>query len=106
YVWVEGFVLDALCAVTAEHKLRGASRFIRDLRSLALRTGMRELATRAWLHQAELANRAPGPVGPLIYGVQNPPLRERLHRRWEELRSPPSHAGSHDRMRPSLQVPE
>ncbi|HYS53100.1 MAG TPA: tetratricopeptide repeat protein [Thermoanaerobaculia bacterium] len=50
YQWIQGWVLDGLCAV-GHHDKRAAD-WIDELESLASRTGLRELLLRAYLHRA------------------------------------------------------
>lgn len=52
WLWVEGYCLDALCTFATEHRLQEAVPWIADLEALATRTGMRELAARAYLHRS------------------------------------------------------
>jgi DNA-binding SARP family transcriptional activator len=57
WLWVEGYCLDALCALAAEHRRPAAARWAADLEALATRTGMRELVARAYVHHSRLGDR-------------------------------------------------
>ena len=79
YVWVEAYALAELAsaAVAAEH--RRARDWVEDLTSLAARTGMRELAVRAYLMRADLGDRsALDSAAILVAEVENPALRRRI----------------------------
>ena len=54
YLWVKGYVLDALCRVCLASDPAAAPAWVGDLHDLASRTGMRELVARAHLHRAAL----------------------------------------------------
>ena len=57
YLWVEGYRLDALCALAVEQGRPEAARWIEDLEALATRTGMREPVARAYAHRGRLGDR-------------------------------------------------
>ncbi len=57
WLWVEGYCLDALCALAVEHRHPAAAQWIADLEALATRTGMRELVARAYVHRGHLGDR-------------------------------------------------
>ena len=57
WLWVEGYCLDALCALAVEHRQPAAAQWIADLEALATRTGMRELVARAYVHRGHLGDR-------------------------------------------------
>jgi len=57
WLWVEGYCLDALCALAIEHHQPAAAQWIADLEALATRTGMRELVARAYVHRGRLGDR-------------------------------------------------
>jgi DNA-binding SARP family transcriptional activator len=57
WLWVEGYCLDALCALAIEHRQPAAAQWIADLEALATRTGMRELVARAYVHRGRLGDR-------------------------------------------------
>lgn len=56
WLWVEGYCLDALCTLAIEQRRPQANRWVSDLEALATRTGMHELAVRAYLHRARLGD--------------------------------------------------
>lgn len=57
WLWVEGYCLDALCALAIDHRRPEAARWVADLEALATRTGMRELVARTYLHRGRLGDR-------------------------------------------------
>ena len=74
--WVRAYALDALCAVAVATRHPMAGRWITDLASLAGRTGMRELAARAYLHRRDLGDgTATDAARVLSADVENPHLR-------------------------------
>jgi hypothetical protein len=76
YLWVEGYCLDALCALALEHHRVEASRWIDDLEALATRTGMRELVARAYAHRGKLGDRVAAEASRVLAAeVDNPALR-------------------------------
>ena len=79
YVWVEAYALAELAsaAVTAGH--RRAREWVEDLTSLAARTGMRELAAKAYLLRADLGDHsALDSAAILAAEVENPALHTRI----------------------------
>jgi DNA-binding SARP family transcriptional activator len=54
YVWLDGYILDALCTLGREHGHSGTPAWVEDLQELAARHGMRELVVRSLLHGAAL----------------------------------------------------
>jgi len=78
YMWVEAYALAELASAAVKAEDRRARGWIEDLSSLAARTGMRELAVRAWLLRARLGDpRAPESAAVLVAEVENPALRAR-----------------------------
>jgi tetratricopeptide (TPR) repeat protein len=76
YLWVEGYCLDALCALAVEQGRPEAARWIEDLEALATRTGMRELVARAYAHRGKLGDRAAADAAQVLAAeVDNPALR-------------------------------
>jgi tetratricopeptide (TPR) repeat protein len=76
YLWVEGYCLDALCALAVDHQRVDASQWIDDLETLATRTGMRELVARAYAHRGKLGDRAAAEAARVLAAeVDNPALR-------------------------------
>ena len=73
WLWVEGYCLDALCALAIEHRRPEAARWVADLDALATRTGMRELVARAYLHRGHLGDRAAAEAARVLAAeVDNP----------------------------------
>jgi DNA-binding SARP family transcriptional activator len=58
YLWIRAYTLDALCATAVAGGHPDAGKWIEDLESLAGRTGMREMAARAYLHRRDLGDPA------------------------------------------------
>jgi len=56
YVWIEAYALEALAAVAIRAESNRAAEWVEDLRSLAARTGMREMAAKAYLYKFELGD--------------------------------------------------
>ncbi len=76
YLWVEGYCLDALCALALEHQRVEASQWIDDMEALATRTGMREFVARAYAHRGKLGDRAAAEAARVLAAeVDNPALR-------------------------------
>jgi len=79
YVWVEAYALAGLAAAAVEAGHRRARAWVEDLTSLAARTGMRELAVRAYLLRADLGDRSSlDSAAILVAEVENPALRDRI----------------------------
>jgi len=73
WLWVEGYCLDALCALAIEHRRGAATQWAADLEALATRTGMRELVARAYLHRSRLGDRAAADAAAVLAAeVDNP----------------------------------
>jgi DNA-binding SARP family transcriptional activator len=80
YVWVEAYALAQLASAAVEAGHRRAREWVEDLTSLAARTGMRELAVRAYLLHAGLGDRSSlDSAAILVAEVENPALRGRIH---------------------------
>jgi tetratricopeptide (TPR) repeat protein len=76
YLWVEGYCLDALCALAVEHHRVEASQWIDDMQALATRTGMRELVARAYAHRGRNGDRPAAEAARVLAAeVDNPALR-------------------------------
>ncbi|MGH2730239.1 MAG: SARP family transcriptional regulator, partial [Actinomycetota bacterium] len=56
--WLMGYILDGLCSVAVAAELPQSRGWINDLESLAGRTGMRELLSRAYLHRHGLGEKS------------------------------------------------
>jgi DNA-binding SARP family transcriptional activator len=79
YVWVEAYALLQLASAAARAGHRRAREWVEDLTSLTARTGMRELAVRAYLLRADLGDRsALDSAAILVAEVENPALRARI----------------------------
>lgn len=82
YVWVEAYALAELASVAVGAGHRRAREWVEDLSSLSARTGMRELAVRAYLLRADLGDRsALDAAAILVAEVENPALHRRIERR-------------------------
>lgn len=80
YLWVHGYCLDALCEVATEIGRPEAAGWVRDLESVAARTGMNELLVRAQLHRARLGDARAFDAAQLFADrIDNPALLARLH---------------------------
>jgi DNA-binding SARP family transcriptional activator len=79
YVWIEAYALAELAAAAVAAGHRRAREWVEDLISLTARTGMRELAVRAYLLRAELGDRsALDSAAILVAEVENPALALRI----------------------------
>jgi DNA-binding SARP family transcriptional activator len=81
YVWVQGYVLDALATLGVAHGLPEAPQWVGRLAAIADRCGMAELAVRAAVHRWRLGD--PGGLSAarvLADGVDNPALDALLAR--------------------------
>jgi tetratricopeptide (TPR) repeat protein len=75
YRWVDGYILDALCDVGVTHAIPGTPGWIDDLAAVAARTGMRELAVRAYLHRGRGGDESALAAGQMLAaGIENPAL--------------------------------
>ena len=87
YVWVEAYALAELAIAAVEAGHRRARQWVEDLISLTARTGMRELAVRAYLLRADLGD------GSALESAADP------RRRGREPGAPTSHPGPPRRRR-------
>ena len=79
YEWVHGHVLDAGASLAIDADDTDPEEIVRALSELADRTGMRELAVRARLHQARLGVPAALDAARLLGSeIDNPALAELL----------------------------
>ncbi|MGH2744026.1 MAG: BTAD domain-containing putative transcriptional regulator [Thermoleophilaceae bacterium] len=79
YVWVEAYALAELASAAVEAGHRRARQWVEDLTSLTARTGMRELAVRAYVLRADLGDRnSLDSAAILVAEVENPALRGRI----------------------------
>lgn len=77
YVWLDGYILDAQCALGRRHDHAGVREWIDALHDLASRTGMRELRIRALLHGAALGDEGAAAAAELLVAdIDNPVLAE------------------------------
>jgi DNA-binding SARP family transcriptional activator/Tfp pilus assembly protein PilF len=75
WLWVEGYCLDALCELGLRHRRPEAVGWVADLEGLATRTGMRELAARAYLHRSRLGDPAAASAARVLAAeVDNPTI--------------------------------
>lgn len=81
YVWLDGYILDAQCALGVKWNHPDTPRWIATMRELASRTTMRELTVRSLLHGAALGDSDAGSAAALIAGdIDNPVLDPLLAR--------------------------
>ena len=79
YVWIEAYALAELASAAVAAGHRRAREWVEDLISLTARTGMRELAVRAYLLCADLGDRsALDSAAILVAEVENPALSRRI----------------------------
>jgi DNA-binding SARP family transcriptional activator len=79
YLWMHAFCLDALCDVAISAGHERAHEWVRDLESVAARTGMNEMLVRAQLHRARLGEeRAIEAAGLFAHRIDNPAVLERV----------------------------
>ena len=79
YVWVEAYALAELASAAVDAGHRRAREWVEDLSSLTARTGMRELATRAYVLRAHLGDRGSlDSAAILVAEVENPALQARI----------------------------
>jgi DNA-binding SARP family transcriptional activator len=75
YLWVDAYILEALCSVAVENGLTATPAWIEELATLAARCGMRDFAVRACVHRARLGqDSALAAAGMLAGGIENPAL--------------------------------
>jgi DNA-binding SARP family transcriptional activator len=78
WLWVEGYCLDALCALALDHERAGASQWIHDMEALAARTGMRELVARAYAHRGRIGDEAAADAARVLAAEVDNPYLQRL----------------------------
>jgi DNA-binding SARP family transcriptional activator len=79
YVWVEAYALAELASAAVEAGHRRAREWVEDLTSLTARTGIRELAVRAYVLRADLGDRGSLDSAAILAAeVENPALRARI----------------------------
>lgn len=75
YIWLDGYILDALCLMGRRQSHPDTQRWAEELHQLASRTGMKELTVRALRHQTALGT--PGTLDMakvLVADIDNPAL--------------------------------
>jgi DNA-binding SARP family transcriptional activator len=79
YVWLDCYILDTQCELGRRHGHPDTALWVRTMRELASRTGMREFAIRSLLHGAALGNEGDAAAAALLaVDVQSPSLRALL----------------------------
>jgi DNA-binding SARP family transcriptional activator len=79
YLWVNAYCLDALCDVAIDGGAAKARAWVSDLETLAARTGMTELLTRAQLHRAALGDEGAAEAARLFADrIDNPAILDRV----------------------------
>ena len=66
YLWLDGYILDAQCELGLRHGRPGTAGWVEALRTLASRTGMRELTLRSLRHGAALGRPADAEAADLL----------------------------------------
>ena len=75
YVWLEAYILDALCDLGRRHAHPETRAWIENMSDLTSRTGMRELTVRAMVHSAALGNPGDASAAALLAAdIENPVL--------------------------------
>jgi tetratricopeptide (TPR) repeat protein len=78
YVWLDVFILDALCEIGTRHGHPWTATWVDEMHERASRAGMRELTVRAMLHAARMGSRGDAEAAVILAGaIENPEL-ERL----------------------------
>ena len=81
YVWLDGYILDAQCALGVRHGHAEIRSWVDTLRELASRAGMKELTIRSLLHGAALGIKGDAEAAALLADdVDNPALWTLLSR--------------------------
>lgn len=79
YVWLDAYILDALCEVGRRHGHPETLTWVATMRTLASRTSMRELMVRSLLHGAALGVEGDAEAAVLLAeGIVNPMLDRAL----------------------------
>lgn len=79
YLWMHAFCLDALCDLAVSTGHTRAPEWVRDLETVAARTGMNEMLVRAQLHRADLGEgRAIEAAHLFADRIDNPAVLERV----------------------------
>lgn len=79
YVWLDAYILDAQCEMGRRHGHPETGSWAALMRSLAARTGMKELLVRSLLHTEALGDESAGQAARLLGSeIDNPALAELL----------------------------
>ena len=80
YVWLDGYILDAQCALGLRHGHSDTEQWVDTMRQLASRTGMKELTVRSLLHGAALGHDGDASAAALMAAdIDNPALHRLLN---------------------------
>jgi tetratricopeptide (TPR) repeat protein len=80
YLWIHAYCLDALCEVAIANGI-GEVAWVRELETVASRTGMSELLVRAHLHRAAAGERGAAEAARLFADrIDNPAVLDRVQR--------------------------
>ena len=74
YVWLDGYILDAQCELGRRHRHPDTARWVRMLRELASRGGMRELTVRSLVHGAALGTTGDADAAGLLAADIDSPI--------------------------------
>lgn len=75
YVWLDVYILDALCELGRRHGHPDTRTWVEQMRKRSARTGMRELTVRSMLHAAALGSPGDATAAALLAAdVENPQL--------------------------------
>jgi tetratricopeptide (TPR) repeat protein len=79
YVWLDAYILDALCEVGRRHGHPETLTWVATMRTLSSRTSMRELTVRSMLHGAALGVAGDAEAAVVLSeGIDNPMLEQAL----------------------------
>ena len=79
YVWLDGYNLDAACALGLRHRHPDTGRWVEQVNNLASRSGMRELEARSLLHLHALGRAGSEDAAALIVAdIDNPCLHAQM----------------------------
>ena len=78
YVWLDVYILDALCEMGTRHGHPATARWVEEMHERASRAGMRELTVRAMLHGARLGSRGDAEAAVLLVAAVDNPALDRL----------------------------
>jgi tetratricopeptide (TPR) repeat protein len=72
YVWLDGYILDAQCELGLRHGHPGTRAWVETMRTLASRTGMRDLTLRSLMHGAALGNQGDAAAAAILAAELEP----------------------------------